>query len=574
MMKLFRRLQPYKRQIIFILGFIFLQSLTELFLPTLMSDIVDQGIIQENIPYIWKIGGLMLLVAITGTVFSILASYITAKVSGAFGRDLRLKVFTHVENFSSQEFDSIGTASLIMRTTNDITQIQTVLTMILRMMVSAPLMAIGGIIMAFSMDAKIALVIVAAIPVLSLIIFFVMKKGIPLFKTVQVKLDQVNRVLRENLTGVKVIRSFNRADYEKERFHVANYELTDVSIKVNKMMASVMPLMMLVMNYTSIAIIWFGAIRIENGHMQVGVLMALIQYAALIMFSMMMMSMMFVLIPRGSASAVRINEVLELKPSIIEKRTAKQSTTQGYVEFKDVTFSYPGAETPALSHISFRTKPGEITAIIGGTGSGKSTLMKLLPRFYEVDSGHILVDGIDITDMSLDELRNKVGMVPQKMVLFSGTVAENIRYGKEEASDAEVEHAATVAQATEFISKMDAGFEADLSQGGTNISGGQKQRISIARALVRKPEIYIFDDSFSALDYQTDAKLRAALKQETTEATVFIVAQRVTTIIDADTIIVLEKGEIAGIGNHQQLMKSCTVYQEIVSSQLSKGEVS
>ena len=435
MLTLFRNLSPYKIPIVFILVLVFLQSLTELFLPTLMSDIVDRGIIQENIPYIWKIGGLMLLVAIFGTVFSVFASYLTAKVSMKFGRDLRLKVFSHVEDFSLQEFDRVGTASLITRTTNDITQVQTVLNMILRMMVSAPLMAIGGIIMAFSMDVKIALVIVAAIPVLFFIILLVMRKGIPLFKMVQVKLDQVNRILRENLTGVKVIRSFNRINYEKERFNTANYELTDVSIKVNKMMASLMPMMMLVMNFTSIAIVWFGAIRIDTGNMQVGALIALIQYAALIMFSMMMLSMMFVLIPRGSASAIRINEVLEVKPSIEESGKDNRSDKQGYVEFKDVTFSYPGAEEPALSHISFQTKPGEITAIIGGTGSGKSTLMKLMTRFYETDSGTILVDGVDVKEMPLDYLRNKIGMVPQKIVLFSGTVAENIRYGKEEASE-------------------------------------------------------------------------------------------------------------------------------------------
>lgn len=574
MLTLFRNLSPYKIPIVFILVLVFLQSITELFLPTLMSDIVDRGIIQENISYIWKIGGLMLLVAIFGTVFSVFASYLTAKVSMKFGRDLRLKVFSHVEDFSLQEFDRIGTASLITRTTNDITQVQTVLNMILRMMVSAPLMAIGGIIMAFSMDVKIALVIVAAIPVLFFIILLVMRKGIPLFKMVQVKLDQVNRILRENLTGVKVIRSFNRINYERERFNAANYELTDISIKVNKMMASLMPMMMLVMNFTSIAIVWFGAIRIDTGNMQVGALIALIQYAALIMFSMMMFSMMFVLIPRGSASAIRINEVLEVKPSIRGSGKDNQSDKQGYVEFKDVTFSYPGAEEPALSHISFQAKPGEITAIIGGTGSGKSTMMKLMTRFYETDSGTIIVDGVDVKAMPLDDLRNKIGMVPQKIVLFSGTVSENIRYGKEEASESEVEHAATIAQATEFISKMKDGFTSKISQGGMNISGGQKQRISIARALVRKPEIYIFDDSFSALDYQTDAKLRAALKQETIESTVFIVAQRVSTIMDADTIIVLEKGKIAGIGSHQELMNTCVVYQEIVSSQLGKEEMS
>ena len=557
-----------------IIVFVFLQSLSELFLPTLMSKIVDKGIALENISYIWKIGGLMLFVAIVGTVFSIIASYLTAQVSVKFGRDLRLKVFAHVEEFSLHEFDRMGTASLITRTTNDITQVQNVLNSILRMMISAPLMAIGGIILAFSMDAKIALVIVAAIPLLMLSIFMVMRKGIPLFKKVQIKLDQVNRVLREHLTGVKVIRSFNRTNYEKERFNVANHDLVDTSIKVNKLMATLMPFMMLVMNYTSIAIVWFSAIRIQNGHMQVGTLMALIQYAALIMFSMIMLSMMFVFIPRGAASAERINEVLELKPTIKETGKEKKSIKKGYVEFKDVTYSYPGAEAPALSHISFQTNPGEMTAIIGGTGSGKSTLMKLILRFYDVDSGSILVDDVNVQDLPLVGLRKKIGMVPQKVMLFSGTVAENIRYGKDDASDEDVMYAATIAQATDFISNINDGFASKISQGGKNLSGGQKQRIAIARALVRKPEIYIFDDSFSALDYQTEAKLRAALKKETTESTVFIVAQRVSTIMDADTIIVLEKGKIAGIGKHQELMKTCEVYQEIVSSQVSKEEIS
>lgn len=574
MLKLFRNLSSYKIPIIFILVFVFLQSLTELFLPTFMSKIVDQGIVKGDIPFIWKMGAVMLLVAIIGTIFSVIASYLTAKVSTKFGRDLRLKIFSHVEDFSLQEFDRVGTASLITRTTNDITQMQTVLYTILRMMVSSPLMAIGGIIMAFSMDVKIAFVIVAVIPVLAIIIFLVMKKGIPLYKMVQSRLDQVNRVLRENLTGVKVIRSFNRTNYEQERFNLANYELTDVSIKVNKIMASIMPLMMLVMNYTSIAIVWFSAIRIEHGLMQVGVLIAMIQYAALILFSMLMLSMMFVFIPRGTASATRINEVLELKPSIKAIGQKVPSNEQGYVEFKDVTFSYPGAEAPALSHISFRTKPGEITAVIGGTGSGKSTLMKLIPRFYEVDSGSILIDGVDIRELPIDTLRKKIGMVPQKVVLFSGTVAENIRFGKKDASDEEVKHAAAIAQVTDFISRMKEGFSSKISQGGTNLSGGQKQRMSIARALVRKPEIYIFDDSFSALDFQTDAKLRAALKKETIDSTVIIVAQRVSTIMDADTIIVLEKGEMAGMGTHQELMNSCVVYQEIVASQLSKEEIS
>lgn len=446
--------------------------------------------------------------------------------------------------------------------------------MILRMMVTAPLMAIGGIIMAYSKDAELSRVLWVAVPILFLVIGLVIWKGVPLFKLVQVKLDAVNRVLRENLTGVRVIRSFNRINYEKKRFNRANLDLTETSIKVNKIIATLMPAMMLIMNFTSIAIIWFGAIRIDGGNMQVGDLMAFLQYAMQIMFSMIMLSMMFVLIPRASASATRINEVLEMKPVIKEPEKQEPSSGQkGFVEFNDVTFSYPGAEHPALSNLSFSTGPGEVTAIIGGTGSGKSTLIKMIPRFYEADSGSIKVDGIDVRNMPLATLREKIGMVPQKAVLFTGTVAENIAFGKEDATQEEIEHAANIAQAKEFIENMKDGYQSEIAQGGTNVSGGQKQRLSIARALVRKPEIYIFDDSFSALDFKTDAKLRAALQTEITNSTVLLVAQRVTTVMDADRIIVLDEGKVAGMGTHHELMDSCDVYREIVSSQLSEEEI-
>jgi len=574
MIKLFRYLRPYWLPIAIVLVFVFMQSLSELYLPTLMADIVNIGIVQGDTPYIWRIGGIMLLVAAGGALVSVGASYYSSRVALGFGRDVRSKVFRHVGHFSLQEFDKIGTASLITRTTNDITQVQQVLIMILRMMIMAPMMCIGGILMAVSKDATLSLVIVVIIPILAGAILLIAGKGIPLFKAMQVKLDKLNLVLRENLTGIRVVRAFNRMEQEKKRFDGANADLTNTAIKVNKLMAFMMPIMMLVMNFSTIAIVWFGGLRIDAGQMQVGDLMAFIQYAMQIMFSLIMVSFMFVMVPRASASAVRINEVLDMMPGI--KDSERQATAQamkGYVEFEDVTFSYPGAEQPAITGITFRASPGEVTAIIGGTGSGKSTLVNLIPRFYDVDDGRILVDGVDVREMSQESLRAKIGFVPQKAVLFTGTIADNIRFGKVDATDEEVRHAADIAQATGFIADMQDGYDSVIAQGGTNVSGGQKQRLSIARALVRKPEIYIFDDSFSALDFKTDAKLRAALKSETSASTVIIVAQRVSTVMDADRIIVLDDGVIAGIGNHRELMATSTVYREIVASQLSEEEI-
>lgn len=554
--------------------FIFLQSLSNLYLPTLMSDIVDTGVMKGDIPYILEIGAIMLLVAIGGVLCSIIASWLAAKVSASFGKILRNRVFSHVENFALHEFDKFGTSSLITRTTNDITQVQQLLNMMLRMMVMAPMMAIGGIIMAVTTDAKLSLVIVVIIPVLGMIIFVILKQVISLFKAMQTKIDTLNRVLRENLTGIRVIRSFNRIDYEKKRFNAANLDLTDTAIQVNKILAFMMPLMMLVINFSTIAIIWYGGIRINHGDLQIGSLMAFIQYIMQILFAVMMVSMMFFMIPRASASAVRINEVLDIQSQIVDAETVRQTDERrAHVEFQNVTFRYPGAEEPAILNVSFSTKPGEVTAIIGGTGSGKSTLINLIPRFYDVDAGSVFVDGVDIRDLSQENLRSKIGYVPQKAVLFAGTIADNIRYGKEDAKDEEIRSAADIAQATDFILEMKDGFNSVITQGGTNVSGGQKQRLSIARALVRNPEIYIFDDSFSALDFTTDAKLRAALKEVIKDATVFIVAQRVSTVMDADRIIVLDEGRIAGMGKHLELMETCEIYREIVSSQLSEEEI-
>ncbi len=428
--------------------------------------------------------------------------------------------------------------------------------------------------MAYSKDKQLTLILAVVLPVMLLLIGSLATVIVPLFKAMQIKLDKVNLVLRENLTGIRVIRAFNRLASENVRFKVANRDLTDNAIKVNKIMAMIQPAMIIIMNLTSSAIIWFGGIRISQNMMQVGDMMAFLQYAMQVMFSIIMVTIMFVMVPRAQASAIRINEVLDVEPGIVDPPQKSTAGSQkGYVEFQDVTFSYPGAELPAVNNISFAACPGEVTAIIGGTGSGKSTLINLIPRFYDIDSGSVLVDGVDVRQMTQRDLRAKIGFVPQTPVLFSGTVSENIRYGKSDATEEEIIHAAEVAQASEFISAMKDGYESVISQGGTNLSGGQKQRLSIARALVRRPGIYILDDSFSALDFKTDARLRAALKKETTTSTVIIVAQRVGTVMDADRIIVLDEGRIVGTGRHKQLLDSCVIYREIVSSQLSEEEI-
>ncbi|EQB86305.1 ATP-binding cassette subfamily B protein [Clostridium punense] len=574
MIKLYKNLKPYTAMVIAVLFFVALQSIGDLYLPTLMSDIINEGVMQGDTSRILQIGGTMLLVAGAGVIASILASLLSAKVATGLGTILRSKIFRKVESFSLNEFDKLGTATLITRTTNDVTQIQTVTVMIMRMMISAPIMATGGIFMALSKDKPLTWVLAVSIPVLAIVVAILASRMMPLFKQVQVKIDRINLVLREKLTGIRVIRAFNTIERERKRFDDANVDLTGNYIKVNRIMAFMMPSIMLVMNFTSLAILWFGGIRISEGNMDLGALAAFTQYAMQIMMSMLMLAMMFIMVPRAQAAAVRINEVLDTVPDITDAENTKDSFTgKGYVEFNDVTFSYHGAEQPALNNISFAAKPGEVTAIIGSTGSGKSTLVNLIPRFYDIDSGSILVDGVDVRDISQENLRSKIGFVPQKAVLFSGTIAENIKFGSDNATEEEIKHAAEVAQAADFIATMDGGYDHEIAQGGTNVSGGQKQRLSIARALVRKPEIYIFDDSFSALDFKTDAKLRAALKKETLESTVLIVAQRVGTVMDADRIIVLDEGRIAGMGTHKELLNNCDVYREIVSSQLSEEEM-
>lgn len=574
MKKLFRFLKPYTLQIAVVLVLVFFQTMADLYLPTLMSDIINNGVMNGDTRYILEIGGFMLLVAGGGVLCAIMVSFLSSRVSGGFGRILRNKVFRQVESFSLNEFDKIGTATLITRTTNDVTQVQMVTMMSMRMLIGAPITAVGGVIMALSEDKPLTLVLVVSLPVLMGAVLLIAGKVIPLFKQMQKKVDRINLVLREKLTGIRVIRAFNRMEYERERFEAANTDLTNTYIRVNRIMAFMMPSIMLIMNFTMISVLWFGIIRIDSGAMNIGALFAFIQYAMQIMFSMIMVAVMFIMVPRAQAAAVRINEVLETKPEITDPAEVKaMDSTRGYIEFRDVTFSYHGAEKPALTNISFSAKPGEVTAIIGSTGSGKSTLVNLIPRFYDVQSGNVLIDGIDVREMSQQELRAKIGFVPQNAVLFTGTISENIRYGKTDATDEEVLHAAEVAQAMEFINGMEDGMNHMIAQGGTNVSGGQKQRISIARALVRRPEVYVFDDSFSALDFKTDARLRAALKKEIGDAAILIVAQRVGTVMDAERIIVLDNGKIAGMGTHRELLGNCSVYREIVTSQLSEEEI-
>lgn len=574
MLKLYRFLKPFTFFIIAIVTLLFIQVIADLYLPTLMSNIVNNGIINKDINYILRTGGVMLITAAVGITCAIIAAFFTSKTAVGLGKILREKIFTKVEGFSLSEFDKLGTATLITRTTNDVTQIQQVTVMIFSMMITAPLTSIGGVIMALRENKSLTWVLAVVIPILAAIIGTVLVKGIPLFRLMQIKLDKLNLVLRENLTGIRVIRAFNRIDKEKARFDYANADLMENAIKVNKIMAILMPLMMLIMNFTTIAIIWFGGIKIDQGNMQIGSLMAFIQYAMQILFSLLMLTLLFILVPRAQASSVRINEVLDTKPEIVDPpKPVNVFEKRGVVEFKDVTFSYKGSEQPVLCNISFTAVPGEITAIIGSTGSGKSTLVNLIPRFYDVDSGNVMIDGVDVREISQEVLRAKIGFVPQNIIIFSGTIAENIRYGKKDATMEEIRHAADIAQATDFILKMEGGFDHYISAGGTNVSGGQKQRLSIARALVRKPEIYIFDDSFSALDFKTDAKLRAALKPEIKSSTVILIAQRVSTIMNADRIIVLDDGKIVGIGAHKELLKTCEVYREIVYSQLSEEEL-
>ncbi|MCH2845719.1 ABC transporter ATP-binding protein/permease [Listeria monocytogenes] len=573
MMKLMKRLKPYWLSITAVLVLTFGQVIGQLYLPTLMSNIIDKGVVTGDTDYIWSTGMKMLLISFASVILSVIVVYLASRISMGFGKELRDKIFTKVEDFSLQEFDKVGTSSLITRTTNDVVQIQNVLYMMMRLMVMAPIMLLGGIIMAVGRDAKLSLIFVVVLPLLLLLVVILGGKAMPMFKSLQKKMDKLNRVIREGLTGIRVVRSFNRNEDELEKFEEANADYATTAIKVNRLLSLMSPLMMLLMNLTSIAIVWIGSIFIGNGDMQVGDLMAFIQYAMQIMMSFMMLSAVFIMIPRAGASAERINEVLDMNAEILNPENPKTSTPPAKLSFEHVTFRYEGAEKPVIEDITFEANAGETIAIIGSTGAGKSTLINMIPRFYDVESGVVKINGIDVREMDQSSLRQKIGLVPQKAVLFTGTIASNMRYGKEDATDEEIWEALRTAQAENFVSKLANGLGSRVEQGGINFSGGQKQRLSIARSLIRKPEIYIFDDSFSALDFKTDAKLREALKAETTEAVTLIVAQRITSVVNSDQIIVMNEGKIAGMGTHEELKESNQIYQEIMRSQLSEEEI-
>ena len=545
----------------------------------LFQKMLSSGIIEaknvSDMEYIKSVGTKMIIVAFVITGVTIIASYLSSKISMGYGKLLREKIFEKVTTFSQGDINKFGTPSLITRTTNDVTQVQNAVVMVLRMMIMVPIMCIGSIFMAINKDKTLSWILAVSVPVLFAILGIVMKKAVPLFKSLQVKLDKLNQIMREQLSGVKVIRAFDKDEYERKRFEKSNKDNIDTAIKVNRIISILMPAMTIILNFTTIAIVWFGAKRIDAGNMQIGDMMAFIQYAMHVLFSFVMATVMFVLLPRAFASGDRISEVLDVVPDIKNKeKITKNNNHEGVVEFKNVNFKYPDSEGEfALENISFKTHPGKVTAIIGSTGSSKTTILNLISRYYDVTDGEILVDNVNVKDYALEDLRSRIGYVPQKAFLFSGTIKDNILYGRENATDEEVLHALEVAQISDYVSGLDEGIMLHVAQGGNNFSGGQKQRLSIARAIVRKPEIYIFDDSFSALDFKTDSKLREALKKETDNATFIIVAQRVSTIMDADQIIVLDEGKIQGIGKHKELLQNCDVYKEIVYSQLSKEEV-
>lgn len=576
MLKLMKYLKEYTLPILLIFVLVFIQVMADLQLPDYMSKIVNEGILAKNTDVIWSAGGNMLLVALVGAICTIVVGFLASRVGAGFAMKMRNRVFEKVEHFSFAEIDKFSTASLITRSTNDIQQIQMVLIMILRMVLSAPIMGIGAILKAIEKSPSMTWIMALAVTILIGIVILLFSIALPKFKILQKLVDQLNLVTRENLTGLRVIRAFNREVCEEEKFEKANEELTKVNLFVNRSMIIMQPFMMLLMNVVSITIIWVGAHMIDAGNLMVGDMMAFMQYTMQVIMSFLMLTMMFIMIPRASVSAARVAEVLDTEPSILDPENPKQTTveqTKGVIEFKDVDFSYPGAEEPVLNGISFTAQPGETTAFIGSTGSGKSTLINLIPRFYDVTKGQITIDGQDIRDIKQSQLRDKIGYVPQRAILFSGTVDSNIKYGEPSAGQPEVVEAAEIAQAAEFISNFEEQYGTPIAQGGTNVSGGQKQRLSIARAIVKKPKIYIFDDSFSALDFKTDAILRKALSERTKNATVLIVAQRISTIMKANKIVVLDEGKIVGIGTHRELLDTCEVYKEIALSQLSEEEL-
>jgi ATP-binding cassette, subfamily B, multidrug efflux pump len=570
-------LKPYWKAITAVFVLTLVRAVTGLYLPTLNADIINQGVRYGDTGYIWTVGGYMLGVTLLQIVCTIIAAYLGAKAAMAIGRDVRAALFCKVESFSQGEINRFGTPSLITRNTNDVQQVQMFVAIGLGLLLFAPMMIVGGLILALRQDAPLSVTLAAIIPVMLITLGLLLRIAIPLFRSMQKKIDRLNQVMRESLSGVRVIRAFARTDYEARRFGEANQDLTQVGLKVFRMFAIMFPALFAIMNFSTIAIMWYGAKRVDSLGMPIGNLTAFIAYVMQILFSILMAAMMASFVPRAAASAVRIQEVLDVEPDIRDPEPAVAVhggglEQRGVVEFKDVEFRYSGAEAAVLSNISFTARPGQTTAIVGSTGSGKSTLISLIPRLYDVTSGSIAIDGIDIRQIKRADLWKGIGFVPQKAFLFSGTVASNLRYGDEKATDEELWHALDIAQGKDFVEAMPEGLEEPIMQGGTNVSGGQRQRLAIARALVKKANIYVFDDSLSALDFKTDSLLRAALKREVSEATVFVVAQRVSSIMHADQIIVLDEGTIVGLGTHVQLMESCETYQEIVYSQLSAEE--
>ena len=566
-------LRPYRTTIALVVVFQFLQTLATLYLPTLNADIIDNGVVKGDTSYIMRVGGGMLGITLAQVAAQIIAVYFGARTAMAVGRDVRGAIFHRVQSFSAREVGQFGAPSLITRTTNDVQQVQMLVLLTFTLMVSAPIMCVGGIILALRQDVPLSGLILVIVPVLVLVVSQIIVRMRPLFRSMQVRIDKVNRVMREQIAGIRVIRAFVRDERERDRYGEANDELTDVSLRTGKLMALMFPTVMLIVNLSSIAVLWFGAHRIDSGGMQVGALTAFLSYLMQILMAIMMATFMFIMIPRAEVCAERIQEVINTESSV---RTAANPVTTlrqyGFLELRDVDFRYPGAESPVLCDINLTARPREVTAIIGSTGSGKTTLLNLVPRLFDATGGQVLVDGEDVRELHPVLLSRTVGLVPQKPYLFTGTVASNLRYGNPDATDEELWQALEIAQAKDFVERMDGGLEAAIAQGGTNVSGGQRQRLAIARVLVHRPEIYLFDDSFSALDYATDAALRAALDRHIADATVVIVAQRVSTIRDADRIIVLDDGLVVGTGTHAELMDTNPTYREIVLSQLTEQE--
>jgi ATP-binding cassette, subfamily B, multidrug efflux pump len=568
-----RYLPPYRWAILLVVTLLMVQAIANLYLPELNADIINNGVAKGDTDYILRTGGFMLVVTFALSIAAVIGVFFGARTAMAFGRDVRSALFRQVQTFSQVEVNHFGAPSLITRNTNDVQQVQMVVLMALNVMISAPIMVVGGVIMALRQDVPLSGLLLVILPIMAALIGFVMSRAIPLFQAMQKKLDRINLVMRETLAGVRVIRAFVRTRHEEERFDQANEDLMVTALTVNRLFAITLPALMAIMNLTTVAVLWLGAYRVDSGGMPIGNLTAFLQYIMQVLFAVMTAVIMFVMVPRAAVSGGRIAEVLETQPAIVDPPTPISPIRQGRVEFRDVEFRYPGAEEPVLSGISFEANPGETTAIVGSTGSGKSTLINLIPRFYDTTAGAVLVDGVDVREMDRDDLWKRIGMIPQRAFLFGGTIASNLRWGDEQASETDLWRALEIAQGRDFVQEMPEQLEAPIAQGGTNVSGGQRQRLAIARALAHKPDIYVFDDSFSALDFRTDARLRAALARELGHATVIIVAQRVGTILHADRIVVLEAGGIAGIGTHDELMRSCETYREIVLSQVTEEEV-